>query len=56
MPGRAKDYVAGHIPGAVNINGFSLATIGPDFAMGFAERVGALGIDASSGLRRRRDG
>jgi thiosulfate/3-mercaptopyruvate sulfurtransferase len=43
-----KDYAAGHSPGAVNINGFSLGTIGPDFAMGFAERVGALGIDEST--------
>jgi thiosulfate/3-mercaptopyruvate sulfurtransferase len=43
-----KDFAAGHIPGAVNISGFSLGTIGPDFAMGFAERVGALGIDAQT--------
>lgn len=42
------DFAAGHIPGAVQLSGFSLGTIGPEFADGFARRVGALGIDAET--------
>jgi thiosulfate/3-mercaptopyruvate sulfurtransferase len=41
----SEDYSAGHIPGAVNISGFSLGKIDPDTATIFARRVGALGID-----------
>ncbi len=44
-----KDYAAGHIPGAVHINGFSLGGIRPAPEMpepeAFAHLVGALGID-----------
>jgi len=42
------EYAAGHIPGAVQLSGFSLGTIGPEFAAGFAARVGGLGIDERS--------
>ena len=44
-----EDYTAGHIPGAVHINGFSLGGIRPQSEMPepevFADLVGALGID-----------
>ena len=40
-----KDYAAGHIPGAVQMSGFSLGKMGPDSSEAFARRVGALGID-----------
>ncbi len=50
VDGRAdQDYAAGHIPGAINLSGFSLGQIGPESEPpdpeGFAARVGALGID-----------
>ena len=47
-----KDYASGHIPGAINISGFSLGRVlpGPDVTgpEGFAELVGPLGIDEST--------
>ena len=44
-----QDYAAGHIPGAINLSGFSLGQIGPESEPpdleGLAARAGALGID-----------
>ena len=55
VDGRAdEEYAAGHIPGAVHINGFSLGglRVGPDMPTpeAFARLVGALGIDESTSV------
>ncbi len=47
-----KDYAGGHIPGAVNLMGFTLGGLRPGPEMpepeAFAHLVGALGIDQST--------